>query len=60
MNIYRLPANAYNRTRENEKTISEDAIKDKLVGQKRKEIIDVIVDKDKMIEKYKAESEVQQ
>ena len=30
--------------------ISEDAIKDKLVGRKRKKIIDVIVDKDKMIE----------
>lgn len=41
MNIYKLPVDAYNRT--HEQTISEDAIKDKLVGQKRKEIIDVIV-----------------
>lgn len=60
MNIYKLPVDAYNRT--HEQTISEDAIKDKLVGQKqkRKEIIDVIVNKDKMIiDKYKAESEVQ-
>ena len=57
MNIYKLPVDAYNRT--HEQTISEDAIKDTLdsirdilVGQKqkRKEIIDVIVDKDKMIE----------
>ena len=50
MNIYKLPVDAYNRT--HEQTISEDTIKDKLVGQKqkRKEIIDVIVDKDKMIE----------
>lgn len=38
MNIYKLPVDAYNRTRE--QTISEDAIKDKLVGKKRKEIID--------------------
>lgn len=60
MNIYKLPVDAYNRG--HEQTISEDAIKDKLVGQKqkRKEIIDVIVNKDKMIiDKYKAESEVQ-
>lgn len=50
MNIYKLPVDAYNRT--HEQTISEDAIRDELVGkkQKRKEIIDVIVDKDKMIE----------
>ena len=48
INKYRLPVDAYNRG--HEQTISEDAIKDKLVGQKRKEIIDVIVDKDKMIE----------
>ena len=50
MNIYKLPVDAYNRT--HEQTISEDAIKDKLVGQKQKwkEIIDVIVDEDKMIE----------
>ena len=41
MNIYKLPVDAYNR--KHEQTISEDAIKDKLVGkkQKRKEIIDV-------------------
>ena len=45
MNIYKLPVDAYNRT--HEQTISEDVIKDKLVGQKRKEVIDVIVDKDK-------------
>lgn len=40
MNIYRLPVDAYNRT--HEQRISEDAIKDKLVGKKRKrkEIID--------------------
>lgn len=31
MNIYKLPVDAYNRT--HEQTISEDAIKDKLVGQ---------------------------
>ena len=48
MNKYRLPVDAYNRT--HEQTISEDAIKDKLVGKKQKEIIDVIVNKDKMIE----------
>lgn len=48
MNIYKLPVDAYNRT--HEQTISEDVIKDKLVGQKRKDVIDVIVDKDKMIE----------
>lgn len=44
MNIYRLPVDAYNRT--HEQTISEDAIKDILVGkkQKRKEIIDVTVE----------------
>ena len=50
MNIYKLPIDAYSRT--HEQTISEDVIRDKLVGQKqkRKEIIDVIVDKDEMIE----------
>jgi len=50
MNIYKLPVDAYSRT--HEQTISEDAIKDKLVGKKRKrkEIIDVIVNKDKMME----------
>lgn len=48
MNIYKLPVDAYNRTRE--QTISEDAIKDKLIGKKQKEIIDVIVDKDNMID----------
>ncbi len=49
--IYKLPVDAYSRT--HEQTISEDAIKDKLVGkkQKRKEIIDdIIVDKDEIIE----------
>lgn len=51
MNIYKLPVDAYNRT--HEKAISEDAIKDKLIGQKQKEIIDVIVDKDKLIESEK-------
>ena len=54
MNIYKLPVDAYNRT--HEQTISEDAIKDRLVGQKRKEIIDVIVDKDKMTEVRKYET----
>ena len=51
MNIYKLPVDAYNRT--HEQTITEDAIINKLVGQKqkRKEIVDVIVDKDKMIER---------
>ena len=33
MNIYKLPVDAYNRMYE--QTISEDAIKDKLVGQNR-------------------------
>lgn len=48
MNKYRLPFDAYERTHE-QQTISVDAIKDKLIGRKQKEIIDVIVDKDKMI-----------
>lgn len=43
MNIYKLPVDAYNRT--HEQTISEDAIKDKLVGKKKK--LKDIVDKDK-------------
>ena len=47
MNKYRLPANAYNRTYD--KTIREGDIKKALVGQKSKEIIDVIVDEDKML-----------
>lgn len=55
MNIYKLPVDAYNRT--HEQTISEDAIKDKLVGQKRKEIIDVIV-KESIIEADKESEEV--
>ena len=52
MNIYKLPVDAWNRTHEYEKTISVDTIIDKLVGQKQKrtEIIDVISDKNKMIE----------
>ena len=54
MNKFKLPVDAYNRT--HEQTISEDAIKDKLVGQKQKEIID----KDKIMNKYKAESEVEE
>ena len=50
MNIYKLPVDAYNRR--HEQTISEDIVIDKLVGQKQKrtEIIDVISDKNKMIE----------
>lgn len=50
MNIYKLPVDAYSRTYE--QTISEDTIIDKLVGKKQKriEIIDVIVDKDKTAE----------
>ncbi len=42
MNIYKLPVNAYNRT--HERTISEDAIKDKLVGQKQKRKIGMETD----------------
>lgn len=48
MNKYRLPANAYNRTYD--KTIREEDIKKALVGQKPKEIIDVIVNEDRMLE----------
>ena len=33
MNIYKLPVDAYNRT--HEQTISEDAIRDKLVGKNK-------------------------
>ena len=47
MNKYRLPIDAYER--KHEQTISPDVIKDKLIGKKQKEIIDVIVDEDKMI-----------
>lgn len=45
MNIYKLPVDAYNRT--HEQTISEDTIKDKLVGQKRKEYEAKIVNRGK-------------
>lgn len=54
MNIYKLPTDAYNRT--HEQTISEDAIKDRLVGKKQKEIIDVIAE-DTIIEVDKESEE---
>lgn len=48
MNKYRLPPNAYNRTYD--KTVQKEDIKNALVGQKPKEIIDIIIDEDKMLE----------
>lgn len=48
MNKYRLPPNAYNRTYD--KTVQEEDIKNALVGQKTKEIIDIIIDEDKLLE----------
>lgn len=48
MNKYRLPTNAYNRTYD--KKVQEEDIKNALVGQKPKEIIDIIIDEDKMLE----------
>lgn len=55
MNKYRLPQNAYNRYLD--KSVSEDFIKERLVGSKQKEIIDVIADEDRMVCSAEMESE---